>query len=363
MWSRAVACRGTAPFLTFITGTGDSNTWSYRQFAQLVGLTAQRFRALGVAPGTAVHLNLASSPAFIMSWLACASLGAVTVASDPEAEVPALLRELSGTHPVLGIVGLRRRWTYRNAVSRSATPEFPVIEVSEDEPDTLAGSPLFTPGPVFGAVRRRDSAGRSGHPPRPAAGSRAAERPRPCGPTAAAAGSLPESVPIRALPAGALSIVVGAESAHDPTAAGAHLLTHADGLSEAHEAAAAAGLGQDHRWLITGDLHTLAAQARELTAVITAGATVVLAARFAPAAWLEQVRTHAVTHTCLTADRAREVLGDEFAGEDDESAGEDLDRLAARTGVRIGPVASDPAVGTTWALAAPDAAVAVPAGL
>ncbi|WP_295690311.1 hypothetical protein [uncultured Brevibacterium sp.] len=97
--------------------------------------------------------------------------------------------------------------------------------------------------------------------------------------------------------------------------------------------------------------------------MITAGATVVLAARFAPAAWLEQVRTHAVTHTCLTADRAREVLGDEFAGEDDESAGEDLDRLAARTGVRIGPVASDPAVGTTWALAAPDAAVAVPAGL
>ena len=90
--------------------------------------------------------------------------------------------------------------------------------------------------------------------------------------------------------------------------------------------------------------------------MITAGATVVLAARFAPEAWLEQVRTHAVTHTCLTADRAREVLGD-------GSVGEDLDRLAERTGMRIGRVASDPAVGTTWALAAPDAAVAVPAGL
>lgn len=370
LWADTVRRRGAAPFLTFITRTGDSNTWSYRQFDQLVRLTADRFGGLGVGPGRTVHLDLENSPAFVMSWLACASLGAVAVTSDPAAEVPALLPSLSDTRPVLGVVGLQRRWTYRNAVSRSAVPELAVLEVSEDEPDTLAGSPLLTPGPVAGPARRRDDAGHRGRTAGPAAGSQSTgiERPGSGGSPAPANGAAPAGQDAdRAVPAGALSVVTAEvrENDEDSGTAPVQVLTHAEAVAGGIGTAAATGLADGHVWFITGDLHTLEVQAHELTTAIAAGASAVLAARFAPEAWRAQARTHGVTHTGLTARRARAVLGEEQSGDGQSGEGQSgdaVERLAALTGVHIARAPDQP-LGTPWALTLPRTAAVAPAML
>ncbi len=346
LWEAAVRDRDRSPFLTFITRPGDSNTWSYRQFGQLVRLTADRLRAAGAAPGRTVHLDLHNSPAFIMCWLACASLGAVAVGCEPEAEVPELVDQLDRTRPVLGVVGLDRRWTYRNAVSRSTVPELTVIELTEDEPDTLAGSPLLGgTAPTTAAEGPGAGAGSHEMPPdalcafftSPAHAALPAAAPPPNSPTAAP----------------------------PPARSDGRVLTHAACAAIAREHATTHGLDPNSRWFITGDLHDPATLAAELTAVITAGAAAILAARFSPDTWIDQTERFGATHTRFSAGRLSALVdatarggaparGAEPARRDDDpergdagagTAGlvTDVPRASTLESVIVGPGAADAA--------------------
>ena len=83
----------------------------------------------GVAPGTAVHLALTNSPAFVAAWIATVRLGAWIVPSDPMARTPELAAHIERTRPAVGLYSHARSGDYLPAAAG-----MPAIAV--DEADT-----------------------------------------------------------------------------------------------------------------------------------------------------------------------------------------------------------------------------------
>nr|WP_272902260.1 AMP-binding protein [Brevibacterium daeguense] len=270
MWSATVHSRPGSPFLTFLSRSGESNTWSYRQFDQIVELTAGRLHRLGVGKGDAVHLNLRNSPAFIMCLLACSRLGAWIVSTDPGSAARQISEQISRTQPRVGVVGVDRRSAYHTGVALSDLPNLTVIEVSEDEPDTLAGSPLYFDGRT--------------------AGRRAAA----------------EVVPEDRL---AVVFTPGADERQR-----AVVLTQGNYARTARLAAKLAELRPEHRWFITLPLFHPHSQLRSLASAVVRGASVVLAGEFSASTWQAQARRTEVTHAALFAAPMRMVLARSPAG-------------------------------------------------
>lgn len=68
-----------APFLIFAPFAGDERRWSYGEFADDVAQVAAGLRALGVGNGDRVIVLLENCPEFLLTFFACAWLGAVCV--------------------------------------------------------------------------------------------------------------------------------------------------------------------------------------------------------------------------------------------------------------------------------------------
>ena len=148
-WDRAVAGRTDEAFLVFETPAGSVARWSYGEFDEMVDRVAGTLVALGVEPGSAVHLALTNSPTFIAAWLAACRLGSWIVPSDPMGRTPELVGHIERTRPAAGLCAAARAGTYRAAVAEAGRGDLPVIEI--DEADTALAP--FDAEPLAAAER------------------------------------------------------------------------------------------------------------------------------------------------------------------------------------------------------------------
>ncbi len=151
VWGRAVTARPDETFLIFETGSGSTARWSYRAFDRDVERVAGALAGAGLEPGSAVHMALTNSPAFVAVWLAAVRMGAWVVPSDPMGSTLELAGHIQRTSPVVGVCA-----TARAGVYRAACGSLTVIEVDEADP---ALAP-FRAGPLtdWPAVGGRDRA-------------------------------------------------------------------------------------------------------------------------------------------------------------------------------------------------------------
>ncbi|MGI5185599.1 AMP-binding protein [Dactylosporangium sp. CA-152071] len=80
-WARRTPDR---PFLTWAPFDGEARTWTRRQFAHDVDRVAGALAAAGLRPGGRLAIVLPNSPAFLITWCAVTSLGAVAVCLNPK---------------------------------------------------------------------------------------------------------------------------------------------------------------------------------------------------------------------------------------------------------------------------------------
>lgn len=83
--------RGAHPFLHWATfDDAAAQTWTYAQFADDVARVAGGLRARGVQPGQRVMMHLENCPELLITWFACAHIGAVCVPTNAMAAGPEL---------------------------------------------------------------------------------------------------------------------------------------------------------------------------------------------------------------------------------------------------------------------------------
>lgn len=82
LWNEKVLLRPDHPFLVFEDKRGKVQRYSYREFDRLINKAANGLRSAGVGYQDKVALHLNNSPEFLITWFACAKLGAVMVPSN-----------------------------------------------------------------------------------------------------------------------------------------------------------------------------------------------------------------------------------------------------------------------------------------
>ncbi len=253
MWQRAVAARPNAPFLSFQGPNGTTVEWTYAEFDDVVARAAAHLAGHGVGSGSAVHLALTNSPAFVALWLATVRLGGWIVPSDPMGATPELAGHIERTAPAVGFCAGARAGVYRGA----APAALPVIEI--DEADTALE--------VFGSDRHAAW-------PEPDLRDRAAVM----------------------FTSGTTGRPKGVE------------ITQANYAFAGATMAAAAGLEAQHRQLVVLPLFHANAQFYSFASAIAVGASVALMHTFSASRFLDQARDHAATHASLIAAPIRMIL-------------------------------------------------------
>ncbi|MEQ1699038.1 MAG: AMP-binding protein [Ilumatobacteraceae bacterium] len=127
-WRRAVRRAPDAPFLVFEGSDGCVTAWTYGEFDQVVSRVAHYLVQRGVTQGSAVHLALTNSPAFIAVWLAAGNLRAWIVPSDPMGTAAELAGHIARTSPTVGFCAADRAVTYR-----AAAGAMPCVELDETD--------------------------------------------------------------------------------------------------------------------------------------------------------------------------------------------------------------------------------------
>jgi crotonobetaine/carnitine-CoA ligase len=252
VWAASVSAHGPRPFLRFEGPSGDVHQWTYAEFDELVGRMASTLVQRGVGPGSAVHLALTNSPAFVAAWLASMRLGAWIVPSDPMARTPELAGHIERTRPVVGLYAHARSDAYLPAAG-----DMPVIGFDEaDAHLTQLSDDTITQLP---ALHLRDRAAvmfTSGTTGRPK----------------------------------------GVE------------ITQANYAFAGAVMAAAAGLRPEHRQLVVLPMFHANAQYYSFASAIWAGASVALMHTFSASGFLRQAAEHEATHASLFAAPIRMIL-------------------------------------------------------
>lgn len=252
-WSTAVARRGAAPFLLFQGPDGETTTWTYAEFDDVVARCATHLARHGVGPGASVHLALTNSPAFVALWIATNRLGGWIVPSDPMGATPELAGHIERTSPVVGFCAGARAGVYRGA----APAGLPVVEI--DEADTglaVFGDERCTAWPEPGLRDRAAVMFTSGTTGRPK----------------------------------------GVE------------ITQANYAFAGSTMALAAGLRAEHRQLVVLPMFHANAQFYSFASAIAVGASVALMHTFSASRFLDQARRHGATHASLFAAPIRMIL-------------------------------------------------------
>ena len=163
VWTSTVYKFPSSTFLIFEGSDGSRSEWTYSSFDQLVGRVAHHLDELGVRKGSAVHLALRNSPAFVALWIAAIRLGAWIVPSDPFGTTAEFAEHISRTSPSIGVCSKTRREVYL-----SARPPMPVIEVEEDDAELVDfGIMTFTQWPKVSLTDRASVMFTSGTTGRP----------------------------------------------------------------------------------------------------------------------------------------------------------------------------------------------------
>jgi crotonobetaine/carnitine-CoA ligase len=257
-WRQAVAANPDGTFLVWEGPDGSTRAWTYAAFDALVARVAGGLEARSVDTGSAIHLVLANSPAFVAVWLAATRLGAWIVPSDPSATASELAGHIERTGPVVAVVGAGREPAYEVAAKAVEAPPA-VLVVGEDDTE-LAG---ITADAVDWAARSEPS-------PRDRA---------------------------------AVMFTSGTTSAPKGV-----VVTQANYAFAGDVMAAAAGLGPGDRQLVVLPLFHANAQYYSFAAAISAGASVALMPAFSASGFLSQAARHQATHASLFAAPIRMIL-------------------------------------------------------
>jgi len=76
------------PFLIWEPKSGDSRTWTYAQFVADVRRLAAGLHERGISKGDKVLIHSENSPEMVLSWYACATIGAVGVTTNTKSVGP-----------------------------------------------------------------------------------------------------------------------------------------------------------------------------------------------------------------------------------------------------------------------------------
>lgn len=102
-----VQLRATAhpdrPFLTWQPATGPAHTLSYGELARQAASLAAGMAGRGVRRGERVLLHLDNCPELLLTWFACAALGAVAVAVNPRSTAAELRYFVGHSAPVAAV--------------------------------------------------------------------------------------------------------------------------------------------------------------------------------------------------------------------------------------------------------------------
>ena len=251
-WCRSVRAGADTPFLVFERPDGETHTWTYGEFDELASRAGGLLQSCGVRSGSAVHLALTNSPAFVALWLAAANLGAWIVPSDPMSSTPELAGHIERTRPVVGFCAAARADVYRPAAGT-----MPVVELDEADCDLEP----------FGTESIETW-------PSPEPRDRAAV----------------------AFTSGTTGRPKGVE------------ITQANYAFAGATMARAANLEARHRQLVVLPLFHVNAQYYSFASAIWAGASVALMHTFSASGFLEQAHRHQVTHASLFAAPIRMIL-------------------------------------------------------
>lgn len=95
--------RGDHVFLAWEPFTGESQTWTYRQFADRLYRFAAGLHARGIKAGDFVLVHLDNSPESVIAWIGCAVAGAIAVTTNAKSSSDELNYFASHSGAVAGI--------------------------------------------------------------------------------------------------------------------------------------------------------------------------------------------------------------------------------------------------------------------
>ena len=257
MWRRSVLRAPDAPFLVFERPDGRVLQWTYGEFDAVVSRAAAFLRRHDVTHGSAVHLALTNSPAFVAVWLAAAGLGAFIVPSDPMGTTAELHGHLQRTRPVVGFCAADRAGVYRAAVDSLDVRPDEIIEIDEADGEfAVFGRSMLTDWPAVAPLDRAAVMFTSG--------------------TTGA----PKGVEI----------------------------TQANYAFAGATMAAASSLAAQHRQLVVLPVFHANAQYYSFASAVAVGASVALMHTFSASGFLTQAARHQATHASLFAAPIRMIL-------------------------------------------------------
>jgi len=127
------------PFLIWAPFEGEGRSLSYAEFARDVKAVAAALYGQGVVKGDRVLLHLENSPEFVISWFACAHIGAVAVSTNTRS----VARDMTYFAEHAGVVGAITQPGFAELVAQCA-PEIKFLVLT----DNNAGQPAEAPADV-----------------------------------------------------------------------------------------------------------------------------------------------------------------------------------------------------------------------
>lgn len=239
LWSIQARHRRDHLFVVWEPFEGARRSWSYGEFHEAIQRVATGLRNRGVAPGQRLLIHLDNSPEWMLSWFACAEIGAVAVTTNTRCAVDEMQYFIEHSRAVGAITQPR----YASTVN-AAGPGLSFVACTETD---AGAAPTTGSGPGFADSFDRLLA------PEPYAVSRPAD--------AAALFSVQYTSGTTARPKGVM-------------------WTHANALWGGQVGAAHESLTSDDVHLLTLPLFHANAQAYSLLPALWAGATIILQPRF-----------------------------------------------------------------------------------